>query len=481
VAAYGGPCKFSITADAVLASDDGTTAASTQIVKSEGIESEVTAGQQRCSNCAAIVPDATYAMHTAFCRRNNWKCPTCAAIVRIVDKDKGAHSHCPAPGCVAVLKSPEEVAKHVDLKHTPQPCDMCGVPVHHAQYEAHIQRDCEYRRVNCVYCKLSVPAKDIHAHEAKCGGRTVSCDMCGQLIARKRLDRHKAVDHHLGDASIYGPETPLLTGTPFTPVGPQATTTTVDALGANLGALGLDEFSIGDSVPVGPAGPAAVPLARSISSEAVTCPVCSTRLGSFEECQVHLVFECPQRGSEKHLECVRNLVGEEAAAQVTTAPTTEAAEAPVVVEPTPTAVTAPLEPPRRQERRWMCPMCKELFAAEDECQIHVLTDCKTPWEDPSTALDAITRVPFEPDTGPARSAGEAEGPTIVRRDNAFAALADSDSDSDSAEDVARSHDAGSGIHQCPSCGHPSDNMEDLHVHMFTECPKAAEHTNTLFS
>ncbi|RYE97400.1 MAG: hypothetical protein EOO41_03545, partial [Methanobacteriota archaeon] len=70
-----------------------------------------------CTNCGATVPNATFMMHSAFCRRNNWKCvhPGCGAVVRITERER--HVHCSQPGCTVLLISADDAAKHVRLEH----------------------------------------------------------------------------------------------------------------------------------------------------------------------------------------------------------------------------------------------------------------------------------------------------------------------------------------------------------------------------
>jgi hypothetical protein len=67
-----------------------------------------------------------------------------------------------------VLSSPAEAAKHALLTHAPWPCDACGEPVRHAEYEAHLAKACPYRRTPCTYCGIPTAWKQLAEHEAMC-------------------------------------------------------------------------------------------------------------------------------------------------------------------------------------------------------------------------------------------------------------------------------------------------------------------------
>jgi hypothetical protein len=152
--------------------------------------SSSTAPQTRaCENCGTSVPERTYDMHTSFCRRNNFRCAGCAAVLQL--RLRATHLHCPT--CRAVVGNGEaELAKHVEAFHTSLPCEACGELLAPGSSEAHRATACPLRMTPCVYCKMPLPFRTRHDHEAKCGSRTVPCDYCGRLVVRKRLEGHQA-------------------------------------------------------------------------------------------------------------------------------------------------------------------------------------------------------------------------------------------------------------------------------------------------
>jgi hypothetical protein len=37
-------------------------------------------GQRQCGTCMAVIAVERFAMHEAYCARNNWRCPTCQQV-----------------------------------------------------------------------------------------------------------------------------------------------------------------------------------------------------------------------------------------------------------------------------------------------------------------------------------------------------------------------------------------------------------------
>ena len=143
-----------------------------------------------CSNCQQSVPTTTLAMHEPFCRRNNWRCDVCNAVVQI--RSKASHIHCKE--CVLVCSSAEDLRKHMEVLHSSHKCENgCGVrvvgPVSH---ERHIRSECDLRQVNCLYCNMPLSYRTRHDHEQMCGGRTTSCEICNKNVVRMKLEMHKA-------------------------------------------------------------------------------------------------------------------------------------------------------------------------------------------------------------------------------------------------------------------------------------------------
>ena len=171
-----------------------------------------------CPTCKAPIPESASLTHAAFCARHNVVCPVpgCGVVLRVAARD--THIHCEEEGCTAVLSSVRGKWKHVALVHTPIECDRCGQPLLPSAHPLHAAEFCTLRPLPCVYCSMAVPSKRLAAHESDCGGRTAPCDLCGAPVVRKAWARHAALEHGVGDASLYTPAPPRA-GAGVEPVG----------------------------------------------------------------------------------------------------------------------------------------------------------------------------------------------------------------------------------------------------------------------
>jgi hypothetical protein len=140
-------------------------------------------------------------LHPPCQARNNWRCERCSAVVH--KTARAAHVHCVV--CSALCVGGEAgAAKHMNLLHEPWPCDLgCGESVAPRYWQEHASAECPCRKVACVYCSLQVTASTRHEHEAMCGGRSVPCEVCSKLEARKRMARHLALAHGIGDVAAF--------------------------------------------------------------------------------------------------------------------------------------------------------------------------------------------------------------------------------------------------------------------------------------
>ncbi|KAF8466439.1 hypothetical protein BDZ91DRAFT_696719 [Kalaharituber pfeilii] len=190
-----------------------------------------------CTNCHQAIPTRTYALHTAFCFRNNVICnhvPSCGQVFRKGTME-GRHWHCPKPECAGTVHGNDKTSggleKHLRLFHTPRECAgiantdsasiTCGfVGLSTPAVAHHRVTTCPAKRVLCRFCHLRVPQESffedggdaiegdlvgeqrylqhmlngLSKHEVDCGARTTDCDLCGRPV--KLLDLGAHMKHH---------------------------------------------------------------------------------------------------------------------------------------------------------------------------------------------------------------------------------------------------------------------------------------------
>ena len=159
-------------------------------------------GKQKCENCGQHISIQSMTMHSAFCMRNNVKCPHCETVLKKNSPEVESHWHCPLCNDYTNWVSEEVIARHNSHCHTSREC-TCG-EVFASQFELAFHRatECPKKLTKCRFCGLSLPAglpptdgKDIllglTGHEAECGGRTTECIICGKFVRIKDLGIHE--------------------------------------------------------------------------------------------------------------------------------------------------------------------------------------------------------------------------------------------------------------------------------------------------
>ena len=199
VTGYGGPASFTI--DAAVAPDtdvDMGGGGGTGVVLSAAPDGDTPA----CPHCGKAVPAASFDRHTAFCARNNVRCPVagCGKTIRRGEED--AHTHC--DGC-DLISTRADVDKHKKVWHTEVACP-CGLTLRLRQLVRHTRTECERRVILCRFCGGPHPAGrpgeeeddvtlGLCGHESYCGSRTRTCPVCGKRMALKKLRMHGLLEH----------------------------------------------------------------------------------------------------------------------------------------------------------------------------------------------------------------------------------------------------------------------------------------------
>lgn len=156
-----------------------------------------------CANCQQPVPESRFALHTAFCERNNAVCPQCHRV--FLRSRIGEHWHCDVAGCSFSGPDAASREKHRALRHQPRQCPDCGwlAPGLAALLE-HRQRACPERRVCCRFCgnmmRAGAMSDDLRdrergftQHESACGARTEHCSICHGLVRLRDMDTHQKI------------------------------------------------------------------------------------------------------------------------------------------------------------------------------------------------------------------------------------------------------------------------------------------------
>ena len=74
------------------------------------------------------------------CAKINWKCPKCSKVISTAMK--GKHIHCSASDtCQEVFESDSSMERHVLLRHTKLPCDLCKEKFYANEMIGHQRRD----------------------------------------------------------------------------------------------------------------------------------------------------------------------------------------------------------------------------------------------------------------------------------------------------------------------------------------------------
>jgi hypothetical protein len=178
-------------------------------------DTSTTSSTKPCSNCHQSIPLQTYAMHEAFCLRNNAICQKCKdlSLTPYVFKktalENASHWHC--SDCWTICNSPTSKQKHEYFMHTlklPCPlstsCPAKSMPL--PEISQHVTKSCAFRLIVCRYCHLRVMAGppstlpkdrlldlDLCEHESTCGSRTITCQKCSAHVQLKDVAVHAKV------------------------------------------------------------------------------------------------------------------------------------------------------------------------------------------------------------------------------------------------------------------------------------------------
>eukprot|EP01083_Nonionella_stella_P224669 799559_1 len=144
---------------------------------------------QRCDNCWRDIPRATFQMHALQCVRRVWRCPDCGQVIQRTKAD--THAHCPK--CSEIMPK-SEIEKHIELTHSLATCD-CGESMEQRLLQEHKEQDCNMRRMECRFCSMHVPERELDAHQLHCGARTFDCEICKKIIPQSKMKIHMATVH----------------------------------------------------------------------------------------------------------------------------------------------------------------------------------------------------------------------------------------------------------------------------------------------
>lgn len=185
------------------------------ISPSESKEGEL----EQCPHCSALVPNASFSLHTARCARSDdlhkFSCTLCSPSFILRKKEFPSHAHCTACNQLVIPFEPSEppLTKQLcHLLHTAsvvhasslcplrsvkcggdvalgKPSTGCAALVPAVDLEAH-RLSCPAALEPCPFCKLTVKRGGVEAHQEKCGSRTADCDVCGKRIVLKHMAAH---------------------------------------------------------------------------------------------------------------------------------------------------------------------------------------------------------------------------------------------------------------------------------------------------
>ena len=119
----------------------------------------------RCANCRQWVPQRSLPMHTAFCERNNARCPHPDCRGRVFQRRSAAwrdHWHCDyadgGRGESAASRAKHDA--HFHVAGTDAVCSACGQRLPSASpaaLAAHRVSTCPAKLILCRFCHLQVP------------------------------------------------------------------------------------------------------------------------------------------------------------------------------------------------------------------------------------------------------------------------------------------------------------------------------------
>lgn len=151
-------------------------------------------GTKQCSNCQKYIPESTYAIHEAFCLRNNKRC-TCGEV--FLKKIPETHWHCPDDetyGNGLLLRF-----KHQRMHHHVYHCCDIQFKSFIDMVTTHKATVCPLKFHECKFCHLVLPQgeatykdrfENLTNHENNCGNRTTECYTCNKVFRLKDLPKH---------------------------------------------------------------------------------------------------------------------------------------------------------------------------------------------------------------------------------------------------------------------------------------------------
>eukprot|EP01135_Chromosphaera_perkinsii_P010197 Nk52_evm63s2039 gene=Nk52_evmTU63s2039 len=219
-----GVCLVDVIADLIVSEDGNKKEGTTQLNKGDvSVGGENVENKVRCKNCTEWIPERTFALHSAYCERNNVLCEDCGMIVRV--RDKASHWHCEECGRERQFNGTSEdkgkylvfstdplfQAKHQEIMHSVYTCSLCPAAQFKGLLEIneHTQKVCPERKIECRYCRNVVKAGPVKSsfdnglaisqfslsellgeHESYCGSRTSQCDVCREYVRMKDMEVH---------------------------------------------------------------------------------------------------------------------------------------------------------------------------------------------------------------------------------------------------------------------------------------------------
>eukprot|EP00906_Rhabdomonas_costata_P032579 RCo045892 len=119
-----------------------------------------------CERCSEKIPGRNMELHLLNCVKRKTSCSTCGVVI-----------------------DSEMMTEHIKEEHTLIACE-CAQRMLARDLPQHKATNCPLRQMQCNYCELIMPLKELHAHEAQCGSRTEPCEHCGQRFELRTLPGH---------------------------------------------------------------------------------------------------------------------------------------------------------------------------------------------------------------------------------------------------------------------------------------------------
>lgn len=125
----------------------------------------------QCSFCGQMIQKTGIRLHELRCKRLNFRCGICGAVMRTGNKEK-----------------------HMAFVHTKIKC-QCGAELEQEAFQVHRRSECPFRMVKCVYCGITMRDNAIDEHQALCGSKSFKCAHCGKNVLRRDFSKHISEVH----------------------------------------------------------------------------------------------------------------------------------------------------------------------------------------------------------------------------------------------------------------------------------------------